>query len=365
MSSHLHTSAASMLLASTMLTSIALAQWDGELTPAARQKLDAYAVRALNVAEDLWNRKAYEQATLAYSSFARELPKSPAAPYALYRAARAIHLQEKREEAIAAYNEVVDRYPTNVTFAAPALFFMGICEIETGGPGKAHERWKELIEDKDYQRHPLAAEAMLRIIEYYRSINQAERALALDEKLATDFRTLHVEVARTAMLRVARQHLRDPPGIDKIKTLYRKCGSFEATQQKVPDDLSKDGPFWTQLAGLVRQNGDFPEMWIEPKRKYFAYWACAFEPVVAWKEDVRDDVLKWYQAAERNEDAARAALIGERTAPKLAQAAELLVKAKKNADAAALLKELVDRFPQSAEAAKAKTDLERLTPPAK
>jgi TolA-binding protein len=324
-----------------------LAQWDGELAPHDRQKLSAYESGALAVAEDLWSKQAYQQASPAYSSFAHEFPKSPAAPYALYRAARALHRQEKWTDAGKTYNEIVDAYPTNVAFASPALFYMGMCEIETGGPARAHQVWNELVDDKDYQRHPLAAEALLRIGDYYRSIKEFNRAAIVDEKLAVGFRTIHPEAARKALGGIVRRHLREPPDVAKIKELYRKCGSFEAAPEKTADDVSRDWTFWTRVADLVRRNGDFPEMWIGPRRDYFSYWAGIFEPLLPQKEDFRADVVNWYLAADRPEEAARATLAGERTAARLAKAADILDKAKKTAEAAALRKELAERFPQN------------------
>jgi hypothetical protein len=93
-------------------------------------------------------------------------------------------------------------------------------------------------------------------------------------------------------------------------------------------------------------------MWIGPRRDYFSYWAGIFEPLLPQKEDFRTDVVNWYLAADRPEEAARATLAGERTAARLAKAADILDKAKKTAEAAALRKELAERFPQNPAAGK-------------
>lgn len=380
-------------VAALAFTGAAFAQWDGTLTPAARQKLTQFEAHALNRAEDAWNKRQYRQAGVEYAAFAHEFPASKGAPYAMFRSARCLHLQEKSADAAKVYDEVVSAYPTNIPFASPALYFKGMCEIETGEPSKALVTWTELIDDPDYKRHPLAAEALQRVTDYYCSLNENSRALLLTEKMAVEYRSIHRDAAGRAMQVMIKQYVRNSPDVKKVQELYRKCGGFENEPQKVPDDLSKDWPFWTKVAALVRENGNFPADWIGPRRDYHAYWAGIFEPLLAEKEGFRLDVVNWYMAADKYEEARKTALQGERTPEKLFKGAEALLKLKRPDDAVALydeidkggskdaataayaaamvhkdlgnvekmkarLQDFVQRYPQSPDASKAKSELE-------
>lgn len=318
----------------------ASAQWDGALDGAARKRLSQFELHSLNRAEDSWQKKAYRQAAVEYASFAHEFSRSSAASYAMYRAARCLHLQEKPADAAKAYDEFVSAYPTNFALASPALFFKGLCEIDTGDPSKAHETWKELIEDKDYNQHPLAAEALQRVADYYRGLNEMTRCLLLTEKVATDYRTIHRDLALRAIGVVVEQHLKNKPDVAKLQAFYRKCGGFDREPRKVPDDLSKEWSFWDKVAALVDENGRFPADWIGPRQNYYTYWAGIFAPFLAEKESYRLNVVNWYMAADKYDEAQKTALQGERTPAKLFKAAEALLKLKKVAEAVALYDEM-------------------------
>lgn len=318
----------------------AFGQWDGALAPATRQKLSQFEAHALNRAEEAWGKQQYRQAGVEYGAFAHEFPSSRAAPYAMFRSARCLHLQEKQAEAVKIYDEVVSTYPTNVAFASPALFFKGICETETGDPSKAHETWKELIEDADYRQHPLAAEALQRVADYYRGLNDNSRALLFTEKIAVDYRRIHRDAAGRALQVMIQQHIRHKPDVKKVQDLYRRCGGFEPDFQKVPDDLSKEWPFWTKVAALVRENGNFPPDWVGPRRDYYSYWAGIFGPLLAEKDDFRLDVASWYMGADKFEEAQKTALQGERKPAKLFKAVEALLRLKRTDEAVALYDEV-------------------------
>lgn len=371
----------------------AYGQWDGAMTPAMQRSMSQFESHAMNKAEGSWNKQQYRQAGVEYVAFAHEFPRSPATAYAMYRAARCLHLQEKLAEAAKAYDEVVNAYPTNVTIASPAIFFKGVCEAVTGDPSKAHATWKELLEDPDYKKHPLAAEALQRVADYYRGLNEYVRVLVFTEKIATDYRTINRDLAWRALQVMIQQHIKNKPDVKKVEELYRKCGGFEGEPQKVADDLTKDWPFWTKVAALVREHGGFPPEWIGPRRDYYTYWAGIFLPLLAEKDSFRMDVVNWYMGADKYEEAQKTALQGERTPEKLFKAAEALLKLKRHDDAVALydeidkgggkeaaraayaaamvhkdlgnvdkmkarLQDFVKRYPESPDAPKAKAELE-------
>jgi TolA-binding protein len=372
---------------------LASGQWDGTLAPAARQKLSDFESHSLKRAEDAWGKQQYRQAGVEYAAFAHEFPKSAAAPYAMFRSARCIHIQDKHAEAARAYDEVVSTYPTNLATASPAIYFKGVCETATGDPSKAHATWKELIEDPDYRQHPLAAEALQQIVDYYRGLNEPVRALIFTEKIATDYRKIHRDLSWRAVQTMVQQHVRNAPDMKKVMDLYVRCGGFDQDWRTVPADVAKDWAFWTRLAALIRENGSFPAEWVKPRRDYYSYWAGVFEPLMAEKEEFRAGVAVWYMAADMYEQAHKVAIQGARTSEKLMIAAEALIRLKRLAEALALYDEVdkgggsdaakaalaaamackdsgdsekararlqafIKRYPQSPDAAKAKAELE-------
>lgn len=318
----------------------AMAQWDGTLPPGVRQKLPAFESHSLNRADDAWSRQQYRQAGVEYAAFAHGFPKSPAAPYALFRSARCLHLQEKLAEAAVAYDDVVAAYPTNTATASPAIYFKGACELVTGDQSKAHLTWKELIEDPDYKQHPLAAEALRQVAEYYAGLNEPARAMVMTEKIATEYRKINRDAAWRALQAVVVQYVRNKPDTKKLMELYGKCGGFDPDMQSVPSDLTKDWPFWTRVAALVRANGNFPPEWIGPRRDYHAYWAGVFEPFLGEKDDFRDDVASWYMAADKYEQVHKVALQGKRTPERVLLAADALRLLKRTDEAVALYDEV-------------------------
>ena len=62
------------------------------------------------------------------------------------------------DKAIDEYEEVLDYFPNVINYASAALYRIGQCHWKNGDIKKAMKAWAEMANDKDYSRHPLAAQ---------------------------------------------------------------------------------------------------------------------------------------------------------------------------------------------------------------
>ena len=126
-----------------------------ELTMPAEQfkRLEGLEAHTLKQADGTFKRamqarekraELLEQASKEYDAFLKEYPKSVAVPFALYRKARCLHLDEKRFHAIRAYNEILDYFPNELPYAAAALYLIGQANWESGDKLEARKAWAEM-----------------------------------------------------------------------------------------------------------------------------------------------------------------------------------------------------------------------------
>jgi RNA polymerase sigma factor (sigma-70 family) len=123
----------------------------------ANQPLPAAEAAALTKAEERYAAKAYAEALTLYDSFGTQFPKSAAMFFAIVRKGRCLQLMNKRYEAIKTYTEVLDYFPNQVAYAAPALLYTAQCHRLSGNTKEAVKALTELSQDKDYAKHPAAA----------------------------------------------------------------------------------------------------------------------------------------------------------------------------------------------------------------
>src|SRR6185295_3966883 len=84
-------------------------------------------------------------------------------PYALLRKGRCLQLDNKRFDAIKAYNEVLDYFPNALRYAGAALYYIGVCHWDNSDSKEAMKSWAEMASDADYRKHFLAAGAISRL----------------------------------------------------------------------------------------------------------------------------------------------------------------------------------------------------------
>ena len=108
-------------------------------------RLDTFEGHELTKADQAFAAKDYRNAGAAYEAFLLQYPKSTATAYAVLRKARCLHLGNKRFEAVKAYTEVLDYFPNALNYAAPALYYLGVCHAENGNLDDAMKAWACLL----------------------------------------------------------------------------------------------------------------------------------------------------------------------------------------------------------------------------
>jgi TolA-binding protein len=121
---------------------------------AAFSKLDTFEGVNLEDADKLYKNGDFNGAYAAYKAYSFEFPKSKAMPYVLLRMGRCLHKLDKRNAAIKGYQDVVDYYPDDVSYAAAALYYIGECHGQNGEEDKQTAVWARMVKDDDYVTQP-------------------------------------------------------------------------------------------------------------------------------------------------------------------------------------------------------------------
>jgi tetratricopeptide (TPR) repeat protein len=233
------------------------------------KKLDSFEAATLNKANKVFIAKDYRQAAVEYNSFVVANPRSPAVAYALIRKGRSQMFDNKRNEAIRTFKEVVDYFPDDVLYAAAALYYQGACHFETGNPKKAVSAWKKMVdEDPGYAKQVLAGPALVGIAnEYYREENYVE-AVKYYDRAAVDFRALHPEAARQAIERMSYIYIRLLTDNKKMFDFYTRA---KTTRQRpeTPDETK----YWQDMPSLIGRCDVFNKEDDAKRIEYYRYWA--------------------------------------------------------------------------------------------
>jgi TolA-binding protein len=300
-------------VAALSLCMVAAQAFSQELTMPAEQfkRLDQFEAHSLKKADATFAKAAeardnrgvlFQQASKEYDAFIKEYPKSIAIPFALYRKARCLHLDDKRFQAIKAYNEVLDYFPNDVPYAAPALYLIAQANWESGDKLEARKAWAEMAEDEDYSRHPLAGDAIVQLANYLVERNEVPKALEYYQRVGVEFRAKNPAAAQAGITTLANYYTRTRPDEAKLRDLYRKFQTFDRPQ-KVPEDLSRDLAYWDTVRALVNGNWRFAEDQAAERDRYYKYWAGQMDKLFLDNDDFRINVANWHLAYERKNDA--------------------------------------------------------------
>lgn len=241
------------------------------------------------------------QASKEYDLFLKEYPKSTAAPFVLFRKARCLHLDDKRFQAIKAYNEILDYFPDNVPYAAPALFMIGKANWESGEKLEARKAWAEMAEDKDYCRHPLAGDAIVQLADYLVERNEVPKALEYYGRAGVEFRQKNPAAAQLAINALVSYYTATKPDEAKLREYYRKFQTF-GQPQKVPEDLGNNQDYWRTIQALVNNNGRFSDEKAAERDRYYKYWAGLMDKMFLSDDDFRINVANWHRIYEKKNE---------------------------------------------------------------
>jgi tetratricopeptide (TPR) repeat protein len=233
------------------------------------KKLDSFEAATLNKANKVFIAKDYRAAAVEYNSFVVANPRSPAVAYALVRKGRSQMFDNKRNEAIRTFKEVVDFFPDDVLYAAAALYYQGSCHFETGNPKKAVIAWKKMVdEDPGYAKQVLAGPALVGIAnEYYREENYVE-AVKYYDRAAVDFRALHPEAARQSIERASYIYIRLLTDNKKMFDFYTRAKTTRQNPE-TPDETK----YWQDMPSMIGRFGVFEKEDDAKRIAYYRYWA--------------------------------------------------------------------------------------------
>jgi len=243
--------------------------------------------------------RMFARAAAEYESFIVEFDRSSAVPYAILRKARSLHLAERRFNALKIYDqEVLDFFPDDVKFAAAALYYIGLCHWQNGEVGEAMRAWKEMAEDVDYSKEPLAADALNRLADNFEKQNQAERSVAYYMQVAINFRKSNADAARAAMRKVIPYYIRTNPQEPKLREFYQKVDTFHHHPRKAPKEIVKDKDYWNFLRQYIRENGKFNDLQVDLRKRYYRYWADQFQGKFPDWDDFQIDFISYRRQQE-------------------------------------------------------------------
>jgi TolA-binding protein len=258
------------------------------------KRLDTFESHTLVKADQAFGQGQYRQAASEYEAFNLQFPKSTVAAYAVFRRARSLQLDGKRFEAMKAYREVLDYFPNDVAYAAPAIYFIGECHAANGDIKEAVKAWIEMAADEEYAKHQLAAAALNRLADNLMLQGKTAEGLSYYRQVATTFRKSNLDQAGYAINKIVYHYVRTQPDQAKLREFYDKVGTFERDPGN-PEDAN----YWSRLRGYVVGFGGFDGSQQEEKARYFKYWAPALDGK-SKDEGYRLDVANAYLAADKD-----------------------------------------------------------------
>ena len=161
--------------------------WSWQLSNERYRGLNVFERAQYDKAANLYKKGSYRAASSEFEKFKIQFPDSSVLPYVIFMRARCLHEAKVRHKAIKVYNEVLDYFADEVEYAAPALFFLGVAHIDNGDVRKGMEFMVEMVEDEEYQKHPLAAGALRRLADEHWNKKEHELALRYWKQVVRDF----------------------------------------------------------------------------------------------------------------------------------------------------------------------------------
>ena len=266
------------------------------------KQLDTFEGNMLSKADKSFIDKEYKRAAIEYDAFVLEFAKSSAAPYALLRKARCVHLVNKRFDAMKIYQQVFDDYPSAVNAAAPALYYIGLSYVENGEPEKATKAWSQMARDPEYSKHPLAATTINRLAEIMVKQGKAEPASVFQQQAAEDFRTRNPESAREAIAHVA-DHCIVTMQEPRLRKFYEQVHSFEGDPQKLTGNgqfAPQGRNYWERVREGIKRDGNFSPEQQDKQEVFYRYWAGAMEGSFPDWDEYQIDLANFHKLADKD-----------------------------------------------------------------
>lgn len=150
-------------------------------------KLNTFERAQYKKAMDLAEDSQYRAAASEFEKFKEQFADSPILPDILFLKGYSLHMQKDRISAIKVYNEVLDYFGEEIDPASKALYFLGLANFDNGNTKQGMEAMVEMVEDKDYSQHPLAAWALNALADNHWKNGEQNEAVKYWKQIVEDF----------------------------------------------------------------------------------------------------------------------------------------------------------------------------------
>lgn len=264
--------------------------------PAEFAKLDTFEGLNLEDADKLYAAKDYKGAYAAYKAYSFEFVKSKALPYVLLRMGRCLHMIDKRNAAIKAYQDVVDYFPDDVTFAAAALFYIGQCHEQNGDTAKQNAVWAKLVKDDDYVAQPNSGTALTYLGGAMAKLGKFEEAAEYHWRTAVAFAKTNPNAAELARRAVIEHYVTRSLNHEKLAEFYVVAGGFDGRGYQT-DKPDEDARYWTSVLNKAL---DMNQAEQDQKEKVARYWSGKFGDRFADNDDLRKQWIDLQNVYEKD-----------------------------------------------------------------
>jgi tetratricopeptide (TPR) repeat protein len=245
-------------------------------------KLDTFESVNLEDADKLFIKTDYQGAYAAYKAFSFEFPKSAALPYVLLRQGRCLHKLDKRNNAIKAYQDVVDYFPDAVSYAAAALFHIGECHGQNGEAEKQTAVWARMVKDDGYVTQPNSGTALIHLGTEMQKLGKQAEAAEYQWRTAVAFLKTNPPAAEAARKAVIFHYAVRSPDHEKLKEFFIAASGFNGDGRNT-DKPEEDARYWTTVfATALDRNED-----TAAREKSCAYWTAKLGDRFTDNDDLR------------------------------------------------------------------------------
>jgi tetratricopeptide (TPR) repeat protein len=259
-------------------------------------KLDTFEGLNLEDADKVYKKKDYKGAYAAYKAYSFEFVKSKALPYVLLRMGRCLHMIDKRHAAIKAYQDVVDYFPDDVSYAAAALFYMGQCHQQNGDTAKQNAVWARMVKDDDYVAQPNSGTALTYLGGAMAKLGKFEEAAEYHWRTAVAFSKTNHQAAELARRAVIAHYVTRSSNNDKLKVFYVEAGGFDGRGQKT-DKPDEDKRYWSRVLKTAQ---DMRGPTQDKKEKVARYWSAKMGDRFADNDNLRKQWIDLQNVYEKD-----------------------------------------------------------------
>ena len=260
----------SVALVACVVATQAFAAWEWELSTKRYMGMNAFERAQYTKAKKQCEAKEYRAAAAEFEKFKIQFDDSDYIPYVVLMRGYCLHKAKERGQAIRVYNEVMDYFPDKIEDASAALYHLGLAHLENGDDRKGILAMKEMAEDEDYSKHPLAAAALTQLANNHIRNKEPEQAVPYWQQAINDFGTTNMQAAIRGLHDIGRK---TAPGAEVARhslTLYclqeQKISSYDkwmSTSKNAQDPRHRRGI--ADYGHAVAANGWYhrspPELW--------------------------------------------------------------------------------------------------------